>query len=583
MSTQRGHAFLALADRAYRFVATRGPVPEDALLTHVYGGPPPPGLVARLAAPLRDDPRLERRADGSWAAAGSPAPSSVDALELTTLAIAATGPNPDRGRVVRLCAAHVRSATTLERFEVTVNPGRRVPRYIAERLGLSPELLDELPPFAAILDDLVRFLGTRPVLAQDARLAWDFVDAAARRESRVLAQPRLIDANQVVMRLFKWTSKPTLALAAAHLGIGTVRITRPEEEARVLAVLAGHLLVSADLETLLEAPREPEPGAPQVTALRRGQTVRSQPDEPGVYVMRDAEQAALYVGKARRLRSRVAAYVHRPLASRRLEGLVGSVEGVDSTVCATDLEALVLEDREIRRLRPRYNTVRQQRTPRLWIRLPPLPAPRTGKRQPAPRRLEPSLGPGCADGEFVGPFRNQTIAEQARLLARAVFDLDALRRGDPAHYAQQLGLAWQFLKLGNESEAAVANAQQRSTRLVREVLAFDPLALRLPADPREASYVVVRPGPSGIEGLRIDRGVFMAWAVLNADDVSQFAADLLTLAEPRTAPEDVDVVLRWFGAQRSPARLVHLPLDPLAAADAIEAAALALADRLLQP
>ena len=104
----------------------------------------------------------------------------------------------------------------------------------------------------------------------------------------------------------------------------------------------------------------------------------------------------------------------------------------------------------------------------------------------------------------------------------------------------------------------------------------------LPADPREASYAVVRPGPSGIEGFLIDRGVCRAWSVLHDDDVSQFAADLLAAAEPRTEPEDIDVVLRWFGAQRPPALLVHLPQDPLDAADAIEAAALALADRLVQ-
>jgi DNA polymerase III epsilon subunit-like protein len=131
-----------------------------------------------------------------------------------------------------------------------------VPRYVAERLGLA-RLLDELPPFAAILDDLVRFLGTRPVLAQDARLTWDFVSTAARREGQVLAEPLLIDANQVVTRLFDWPSKPTLALVAAHLGIGTVRITRPEEEARVLALLAAHPLVEADLEAQFQLPLDP--------------------------------------------------------------------------------------------------------------------------------------------------------------------------------------------------------------------------------------------------------------------------------------------------------------------------------------
>jgi len=597
-SAASAQRFLALRDRAYAFVAANGLVPEAALLAHVYGGSPPPALQAQLAAPLLEDPRLERRPDGGWAAIDARATTesaSLNDLALTALAVAASGPSPTRGRVVRLCAVHVRWGRPIERFEVTVNPGRRVPRYVTERLGLAPALLDERPSFGDVLDDLERFLGTRPVLAQDARLTWEFVSADARRVDRVLAEPLLIDANQIATRLLDLTSKPTLALVAAHLGIGTVRIERPEEEARVLGVLAAQLLAIADrqghtgLETLLGAhPDVTDAARPDTSkagrpVLQRGQTARAQPDEPGVYVLRDVERAALYVGKASRLRSRLAAYVHRPLGiTRRLEGLVGTVDGVDSTVCATDLEALILEDREIRRLEPRYNTVRRLRAPRLWIRLPPVPAARSGKRQPAPRRLEPSLGPGSADGDFVGPFRNQSIAEHARGLARAVFELDALRHGErsePQSYTERLRLAWHFLQVGAESEAAVVHARGRSTRLLQQVLAFDPRALLLPADPREVSYVVVRPGPAGIEGFLLDRGVFRAWSVVSDDDATRFAADLLAATEPRTGPEDVDIVLRWFGAQRPPAVLVHVPTDQLKAADAIEAAALALLDR----
>jgi hypothetical protein len=593
MTSEPAQGFLALRDRAHALVVARGVVSEEALLTHVYGGRPPFALRATFAAPLLGDPRLERRADGAWTATSTRPPSEhahLRELALTTLALAASGPSPGRGRVVRVCALHTRAGTTLERFTATVDPGGRVPRYVAERLGLAPEVLDGLPPFEAILDDLVRFLGTRPVFAQDVRLTWAFVSAEARRVGRVLAEPLLIDANEIATRLLEWQGKPTLALVAAHLGTSAVRITRPEEEARVLGLVAAPLLAIADrqglksIERLLQLPPDMEKGPRERGTLRRGQTARSQPDEPGVYVMRDSEQAALYVGKAKRLRSRLAAYVHRPLgATRRLEGLVGSVEAVDSTLCATDLEALVLEDREIRRLQPRFNTVRQQRTPRLWIRLPPVPEPRRGKRQPAPRRLEPSLGPGSVDGgEFVGPFRNQTLAEGARLLARTVFELDALRHGDRQEYEDRLGLAWQFLRVGGECEAAEAFARRRhSTRLLREVLAFDPRPMLLPADPREASCVVVRPGPAGIEGFLIDHGIFGAWSVVHDDDVHQFAADLLGAAQPRTGPDDTDIVLRWFGAQRPPAVLVYLGQDPLEAADAIEGAALSLTDRLV--
>jgi hypothetical protein len=310
------------------------------------------------------------------------------------------------------------------------------------------------------------------------------------------------------------------------------------------------------------------------SSLRRAETARRLPDEPGVYVMRATDQTPLYVGKARRLRSRVAAYVYRPLgATRRLEGLVGAVHAVDTTACATDLEALVLEDREIRRLLPRFNTVRRQRTPRLWIRLPPRPELRPGKQQRAPRRLEPSTGPANHHaGEFVGPFRNMAAAENARLLARRVFDLDALRRADLEAYEAQLALAWAFLH--GEKDLAEDQARRRSRRLLSEVLAFDVQALLLPADPHVARYAVIRPADHGIEGFLIDRAIFRGWATLAGDDLSQFAARLLDeAAEARTKPDDGDVVVRWIGAQRPPADLVWLPDDRRLAADAIEQAA----------
>jgi DNA polymerase III epsilon subunit-like protein len=564
MTQQR---FLALRDRAYAFVARAGHVTEEALLAHVYGGLPPPALRAQLAAPLSGDPRIQRRADGRWGLVGKPAPDPVS-LAFTSLALLATGPNPERGRLVHVTALHVQGGNTVERFSATVHPGKRVPRYVAQRLGLDTALLDDLPPFGTIVDDLVRFLDARPIVAQDARLTWSFLESEARRGGQVLAEPLLVDANEFAMRVLNFKGKPSLALVAAQLGIGTLRIPRPEEEARILGLVVTRLLSLAAEQgiTPFEAVHASTPGA-----LQRGETARALPDEPGVYVLRDTEHTALYVGKARRLRSRLTAYVHRPLgATRRLEGLVGAVDAVDPLVCGTDLEALVLEDREIRRLQPRYNTARQKRAPRVWIRLPPPPE----RVQLAARRLELSLGPLAADGAFVGPFRNETLADKARLLARSAFDLDAMRRGDRSRYEEQLALAWAFLN--GDSDRAEEHARSKSTQLLHSVLEFDVTAVLLPADPRCARYAVLRPAASGIEGLLIDRGIFLNSSVLADDDVTQFAAALLANAEPRTTPDDVDVVLRWFGAQRPPARLVHLPDDKQAATDAIQDAALAL-------
>ena len=603
--------FLALRDRAFAYLCAHGAsVSEDALLREVYGGAAPAALRPQLVAPLLDDPRFERSPDdNSWRLART---DQVDDDAYTALALAATGPSPARGRIVCIVALHVGSGAVAERFMAVVHPGKRVPRYVAERLGLDPAVLDDLRPFASVVDALIRFFGRRPIVAQDAALTWAFVDAEARRCERVLAEPTLADVNDLATRLLQLGGKPTLARVAARLGVSVVRMTEPEEEARVLVEVTNRLLaLSSPSDTTARGATAPDiapsdrargltavlsaatidgnsASAPRrpPAALRRPSTARALPDRPGVYTMRDADQNPLYVGKARRLSARVAAYVNRPLgATRRLEGLVSSVDRVDPQECATDLEALVLEDREIRRLAPRFNTVRQQRAPRLWIRLPPTPS----GRRAAPRRLELVVEPGALAGEFVGPFRNQLAAERARALVRDVFQLDALRRTDLFAYAAHLLDAWDFLNSrgtaghadrlasGGAAGRAERLARQQSTRLLRAVLDFDLAALLLPADPRHARFAVVRPSPNGVEGFVLDQGVCVGWRELeDVIDTGPFAIALLGARETRTAPEDADVVIRWLGAQRPSARLILLPDDPLAAADAVEAAVLAL-------
>jgi hypothetical protein len=257
---------------------------------------------------------------------------------------------------------------------------------------------------------------------------------------------------------------------------------------------------------------------------------------------------------------------------------VGTVDAVDSEVCETDLEALVLEAREIRRLQPRFNTVRRQRMPRIWLRLPPVPP---GRRR-APRRLEACVAPQSDDGEYLGPFRNEAMAERARQLAREVFELDAARRGDRAGYEARLQQAWAFLQ--GDVERALAELQQRRRdvlarsdadglracdRLLGRVRAFEIGPLLLPADPRRASYVVLRPSPRGVEGFLLDHGVLVQYQVLDDEDATRFASDLLTPGRPRTSEEDVDVTLRWLGAHKATTRIL-LVSDEQRARDAIE-------------
>lgn len=81
------------------------------------------------------------------------------------------------------------------------------------------------------------------------------------------------------------------------------------------------------------------------------------PPTPGVYLFRDEDGHVLYVGKAKHLRKRLAAYRNatRRRAHRKMRLLVRRAASIEVQPLATERDALLTENAIIRSLRPPFN------------------------------------------------------------------------------------------------------------------------------------------------------------------------------------------------------------------------------------
>ena len=81
------------------------------------------------------------------------------------------------------------------------------------------------------------------------------------------------------------------------------------------------------------------------------------PKKPGVYIMKDANDNIIYVGKAVVLRNRVRQYFRKNNKTKRIENMVSLVDHFEYIVCDNEAEALILECNLIKENRPKFNVL----------------------------------------------------------------------------------------------------------------------------------------------------------------------------------------------------------------------------------
>jgi excinuclease ABC subunit C len=184
----------------------------------------------------------------------------------------------------------------------------------------------------------------------------------------------------------------------------------PAAEARAEAALAREL--APDMAALDFSVDEPpaEPGRLARGAAAIKEFWRHAPMGPGVYRMIGAEGEVLYVGKARSIKKRIAAYTSPERQPTRIARMVAQTRSMVFVTTESDAEALLLEANLIKQLKPRYNvTLRDDKSFPYILICTDHPAARLVKHR----------GARALKGDYFGPFAS----------AGAVFrTLNALQR-----------------------------------------------------------------------------------------------------------------------------------------------------------
>jgi len=134
------------------------------------------------------------------------------------------------------------------------------------------------------------------------------------------------------------------------------------------------------------------------------------PAESGVYLMKDASEKVIYVGKAKNLKLRVKQYFHPGRDERpMIPFLVQEISSIDTIVVPNEKEALLLENTLIKKYQPKYNALLKDDKTFISLMI--------NHKHPWPMvRLIRYKGKSPKDGLYFGPYTSA-------LAARHTFDL----------------------------------------------------------------------------------------------------------------------------------------------------------------
>lgn len=87
------------------------------------------------------------------------------------------------------------------------------------------------------------------------------------------------------------------------------------------------------------------------------QKLKTLPDNPGVYLMKNSSGKIIYVGKAVVLKNRVRQYFRKTEKTARIENMVSLIDDFEYIITDTEDEALILECTLIKKYKPKFNVL----------------------------------------------------------------------------------------------------------------------------------------------------------------------------------------------------------------------------------
>ena len=284
-----------------------------------------------------------------------------------------TGMSIEANRLTEIALIKIYNYEIVDIYKTLINPQQHIPSFITKLTGITDEDVMNKPAFKDIQKDILDFMvpygdsGQVVFVGHNVMFDYKFLAASFKRiKKQNLFEFKTLCTCKLARRILKKLRSKSLANVSSYLKVERSVHHRAYDDAlataKILLYFIEYLEENLEIETLddiltyqntkiySELNKSP--------ALKRiNMNLRDLPTNPGVYFMKSRSGEIIYIGKAKNLRERVSTYFrHNSELSGKLRKLLASVHHLEYEITKSELSALILESRLIKKHKPRFNT-----------------------------------------------------------------------------------------------------------------------------------------------------------------------------------------------------------------------------------
>lgn len=246
----------------------------------------------------------------------------------------------------------------VKHFETLINPGQTIPRYITALTGIDNQMVQEAPSFDEVADILYELLNDKIFVAHNVNFDYSFIKHHLKNSGYDLTAKKLCTVR-LGRKIFPGLPSYSLGNLCRSLNIQIENRHRAGGDAKATTILFEHYLANNGEVFINEMLKKSSKDQWLPLHLDKKE-IDQLPQKPGVYYFHNNKDKIVYVGKAINIKKRVSSHFTHNDADRKRQNFLRNIHKITFRECANELEALVFESTEIKRLWPLYNRSQKQ-------------------------------------------------------------------------------------------------------------------------------------------------------------------------------------------------------------------------------